>query len=133
MADSLVIEHLELPLSVLAAKPTHTNVEVLSVQPRKKYDKTTNSYSDEIEGYNLTFVGKKSGAQTCKLPLECAEVIERIDVLLKCGNDVRVNFGTPDTLIGKFSRKYGRIFATAETVVITAPNSEFDDFDGVIE
>lgn len=132
MKQSLSIENLELPLYVLAPKPTHTDVEVLSVEPEKKYDKTAGCFTDEIIGYNLEFTGKK-GTQTCTLPLKFKEVIEKIAVLLKEGKDVRVNFGNPDTCIGKISKKNNRIYATAETVVITTPDTEFIDFDDVIE
>lgn len=135
--SSLLTKNVTLKLSNLAQKPSDKAVEVDSVRKRKKIDPVTHQViPDEYEGFALDFIGVKGGTQTVKLPQAMEGTIQKIEQALKSQSIVKVNFGNPSTLRGRFyamlqnGQLIQGITASAETVeIISIDSPELDDFD----
>ena len=111
------------------------DVTVTDTKIRYKIDTTTNTRTDDIEGYAVDIIAIHGKPQTVKLPLDTKETVEQIKTALKKNQIVTVNFGIPSTLRGKCYAmlRNGQIMSgvscTADTINIFKIEDELDDFD----
>ncbi len=75
------IRYWRMVLGNVTPKASDRDVEVQNVAPRFKRDEQ-NKPTQEIEGYNLSFLAIKGCDQTVKLPLTAKKAVEELEKLL---------------------------------------------------